>query len=152
MEPCGYSDDRLPTGVHNIGDSMNSTMMIGLMFTHVLTDWILQDRETAKNKSSNNRYLFPHLFIIHCGLLIWAKLSGLNFYDSFTFAFLNTILHGIIDKNLIKVYKYLVVKRFPEVLKGMPFEYWEDKMFYDYIAIDQLLHGICYVLIWRYLS
>lgn len=128
---------------------MSSNLMIGLMVTHVLTDWILQDRQTAKNKSSNFGYLIPHLFIIHTGLLIWAKCSGLNFYDSFTFAFLNAILHGIIDKNLIKVYKYLVVKRFPEVMKGMTFEYWEDKMFYDYIAIDQLLHGICYVLTYK---
>jgi hypothetical protein len=124
-------------------------MMIGLMLTHVLTDWILQDRETAKNKSSNYRYLIPHLFIIYSGLLIWAKLSGLNFYDSAIFAAGNAILHGVIDKHLWTAYKYLVVKRFPEVKKGMPFEYWEDNWFYNFIAIDQLLHGICYVLIFN---
>lgn len=128
---------------------MSSNMMIGLMVTHVLTDWILQDRETAKNKSNNYRYLLPHLFIIHLGLCVWGLASGLNFYDSFTFAILNAILHGVIDKHLWTGYKYIVVKRFPEVRNGMPFEYWEDSWFYNFIAIDQLLHGICYVLIFN---
>lgn len=128
---------------------MSSTMMLGLMLTHVLTDWILQDRETAKNKSSNYRYLIPHLFIIYSGLLIWGYSNGLYFRNSFVFALLNVILHGIIDKYLWTIYKYLVVKRFPEVKKGMPFEYWEDNWFYNFIAIDQLLHGICYVLIFN---
>jgi hypothetical protein len=128
---------------------MSSSMMIGLMLTHVLTDWILQDRETAKNKSSNWRYLLPHLFIIYIGLLIWGYSNGLYFRNSFVFALLNVILHGIIDKYLWTIYKYAVVKRFPEVRNGMSFEYWEDNWFYNFIAIDQLLHGICYVLIFN---
>ena len=131
---------------------MTSNMMIGLMFTHVLTDWILQDRETAKNKSSNWRYLLPHLYIIYSGLLIWGYLSDLHFYDSALFAGLNILAHGVIDKYIWTGYKYMVVQRFPEVLNGMPFQYWEDNWFYNFIAIDQLLHGICYVLIYNFVT
>jgi len=128
---------------------MSTNAMLGLMFVHVLTDWLLQDRETAKNKSSNWRYLFPHVFIIYIGLNLWGLASGLGWKDSFLFATGNAILHAAIDKHIWTGYKYLVVKRFPEVKKGMPFEYWEDQWFYNFIAIDQLLHGVCYVLIFN---
>lgn len=128
---------------------MSSKAMILLMITHVVTDFLLQDRETAKNKSSSYKYLIPHVFLIYSGLLIWGYVSGLGFTKSFEFAALNAGLHALIDKHLWTLYKYIVVKRFPEVLNGMKFEYWEDSWFYNFIALDQLLHGVCYVLIYN---
>lgn len=117
------------------------------MFLHGLFDWYLQDRETAKNKSSNFKYLSGHLVILYHGLLIWAGLFGeLGLKGSLIFALTNTILHGIIDWNLIKLYKLSVVRRFKDA--DLSFQYWEDKHWFDFIMLDQLLHGICYVVIY----
>ena|SRR6478735_6599840 len=126
---------------------MTSTMIISLMITHGIFDWLLQDRETAKNKSSKFKFLAGHLFIIYFGLLLWGLLFGkLYFHDSFLFALSNTILHGIIDWNIWKLYKYLAIKRYPDIDQNFP--YWEDSWFYNFIMLDQLLHGVCYIVIY----
>ena len=125
---------------------MSSLQIITLMFLHGLFDFLLQDRETAKKKSSNFKYLLGHLFILYHGLLIWSALFGnLGFKNSLLFALTNTILHGIIDWNLWSLYKLSVVRRFKEA--DITFQYWEDSWFYNFIMLDQLLHGICYVVL-----
>lgn len=123
---------------------MTALQMITLMLAHGIFDWLLQDRETAKRKSSSFKFLLGHLFLIYNGLLLWGGLFGsLGFYNSLTFALFNTVLHGIIDWNLWKLYKLSVVRRFKDADNS--FQYWEDSWFYNFIALDQLLHGICYI-------
>jgi hypothetical protein len=116
------------------------------MIVHSVFDWLVQDRETAKNKSYSFKYLFPHLFLIYIGLMLWGLFAAnLNHQQSFLFAVGNCILHGIIDWNIWKVYAYTVKKRFENLDL---FTYYEDRWFYNFIAIDQLLHGLCYVLLY----
>lgn len=111
---------------------------------HFIFDFLLQSRTTAKNKSSNMRYLLGHLFCIMFGIL----LAGM-FFESMTpsqvfkFALINTILHGLIDWNIWNVYKLTVIKRFPVATDK--FEFWEDSWFYAFIGLDQLLHSLCYL-------
>jgi hypothetical protein len=125
---------------------MTSTQIITLMIFHGVFDWLFQDRETAKKKSSNFKYLVAHLFILYTGILVWACVfGGLGLHDTFLFAVSNVILHGIIDWNLWKLYKLSVLKRFKEA--DGQFAYWEDSWFYNFIMVDQLLHGICYVVL-----
>lgn len=123
---------------------MTIRALILLLLTHGIFDFLLQDRETAKNKSSSFRFLFPHLFLIYIGLSLYGVFSGCyTSKQSFYFALFNTILHGLIDWNIWKVYKFSVLKRFPSAERD--FEYWEDSWFYNTIMVDQLLHGFCYL-------
>lgn len=119
-----------------------------LLVSHVIFDFLLQSRTTAKNKSSNIKYLFGHLFTIMFGIMLTGLFfKSMSQTNLFLFALSNTIVHGIIDWNIWNLYKYSVVKRFPEVADGkIKFEYWEDSWFYNFIALDQLLHGLCYLI------
>jgi hypothetical protein len=122
---------------------MSISSLVALMIVHVVSDWLLQDRETAKNKSHNFKYLFPHLFIIHIGLMIWGFFfAGFNHKQTFIFSIANCTLHGIIDWNIWKVYAITVRKRFEHLEL---FTYYDDGWFYNFIALDQLLHGLCYI-------
>ena len=126
---------------------MSVSSLVTLMIVHVVFDWLLQDRETAKNKSHNFKYLFPHLFLIYIGLMLWGLFAaGLNPKQSFVFAVANCILHGIIDWNIWKLYAYTVKKRFKHLEL---FTYYDDRWFYNFIALDQLLHGVCYIVLYN---
>jgi len=70
--------------------------MIKLFFLHFLADFILQPREMGKKKSSDFRWLFGHLaiqFLVFLPFVGW-RLSAMN-----------TLLHGIIDRNIWNLYK-----------------------------------------------
>lgn len=123
---------------------MNLKSLILLGIFHVIFDFFLQDRETATNKSSKFSYLAGHLFYILIGLLIYSRLAGYTYEQGCIFALFNTVLHGIIDWNIWNVYKYSVLKRFPAA--GLDYKYYEDSWFYNTIAVDQLLHGLCYLV------
>ncbi len=102
---------------------------------HFIADFLLQSREVATNKSSNINYL-----LTHCGILGVVFILGLYSFIGFNaiiLACLNTIIHGAIDWNIWKVYKYF---RRKEDIKT--FKYWEDSLFYATIGFDQLLHSL----------
>lgn len=115
---------------------------------HFIFDGLLQTRETARNKSTSIRVLFSHMTYIILGILLAGVFfTGLTPEQTFNFALINTILHGIIDWNIWNLYKYSVLKRFPECASGkIKFEYWEDSWFYHFILGDQLLHNLCYII------
>lgn len=123
---------------------MDYKSLVLLTIVHIIFDFVLQSRTIATNKSSSLRYLAPHLFILSIGLTIYASLSG-RYTDSqgISFVYLNIILHGIIDWNIWRLYKFIVLKRFKNVDKD--FKYYEDGLFYDFIAFDQGLHAFCYL-------
>lgn len=118
-----------------------------LFIFHFIFDGLLQSRTVARNKSSDMKYLLGHLMYIMFGILLAGTFfTELNKSQVFLFALLNTILHGIIDWNIWNVYKYSVLKRFPDAAEGkIKFEYWEDSWFYHFIMGDQLLHNLCYL-------
>ncbi len=121
---------------------------LAILFTfHFVFDGLLQTRDMAKRKSSEMRVLFSHMVYIVLGILTAGLFfTGLNPEQVFIFALINTALHGIIDWNLWNVYKYSVLKRFPEVATGkVKFEHWEDSWFFHFIMGDQLLHMLCYL-------
>lgn len=122
---------------------MSHGSLVLLIIIHVIFDFLLQSRDTATNKSSNFKYLVGHLAVIYFGLLIYSLLVGYNVSQGVSFALGNTILHGIIDWNIWRLYKLSVIKRFPTA--DAKFEYYNDSMFYNFIALDQALHGLCYI-------
>jgi len=124
---------------------MDYGTLILLIVTHILFDFVLQSRDVATNKSSNIKYLIPHLVILGFGLMIFTKLSGrYSPNQAILFVCWNVILHGVIDWNIWRVYKRLVLWR----TKGQAdydYKFYEDGMFYDFIAYDQGLHALCYL-------
>lgn len=118
-----------------------------LFLFHFIFDGLLQTRDMAVRKSSDMKVLFSHMSYIIIGILLAGLFfTGLNPQQVFIFALINTALHGIIDWNIWNVYKYSVLKRFPEVAAGkIKFEHWEDSWFFHFILGDQLLHNLCYI-------
>lgn len=135
---------------------MDYWSLVLLIVIHVLFDFVFQSREVAKNKSSKLSYLIPHLFILFIGLSIYAKLSGrYTPIQGQVFVIWNIVFHGIIDWNIWRLYKlytgYQIKKgRRTNLLQGADqngeqYRYWDDSTFYNFIAIDQALHGLCYI-------
>lgn len=125
--------------------------VIVLFFLHFIADFILQSREMGKNKSSHFPTLVKHCFIQLAVFLIGgaAWLSYLNpgapFYIILIvagkFALVNAIIHGVIDWNIWKGYKYFATKRAAKLAVPESYAYWEDHWFYTTIGLDQFLHA-----------
>lgn len=124
---------------------MDYGTLVLLIVVHIVFDFVLQTRDIAKNKSSNIKYLIPHLVMLGFGLMIFTKLSGrYSPNQAMLFVSWNVILHGIIDWHIWRFYKWTVIKR----TKGQAdynYKFYEDGVFYDFIAYDQGLHALCYL-------
>lgn len=124
---------------------MDYSSLVLLIAIHIIFDFLLQTRDIATNKSSNIKYLIPHLVILFMGLMIYTKLSGrYSPNQAMLFVCWNIFLHGVIDWNIWRLYKWTVYKR-TKGEAGYDYKYWEDGMFYDFIAYDQGLHALCYL-------
>lgn len=124
---------------------MDYSSLVLLIVIHIIFDFLLQTRDIATNKSSNIKYLIPHLVILFMGLMIYTKLSGrYSPNQAMLFVCWNIFLHGVIDWNIWRLYKWTVYKR-TKGEAGYDYKYWEDGMFYDFIAYDQGLHALCYL-------
>lgn len=110
---------------------MNFYVLIAL---HFVADFLLQSREMGRKKSTDWRWLGLHL-----GIQFMVFLP----YAGFQFAAMNALLHGIIDRNVWKLYKLSVLMRVSkdmrEGLEGS-WRYWDDHVFYSTIGFDQMLH------------
>lgn len=76
--------------------------------------------------------------------------------NAILFATANAVIHGIIDWNIWRGYKYTVkiwMQNNPDhqatkhYLKTGEFKFWEDHVFFTTIGLDQLLHGLTLVLL-----
>jgi len=98
--------------------------MLGLVFVHFVSDFILQRRVVAINKSTKLWAWSEHVAIIFICFLPWGLV----------FSFYNALIHGIIDALIWRFY------RWRNCHKGEGFKYWEDGDFYTLIGFDQFLH------------
>ena len=153
--------------------------LVWLMVLHFIADFILQSREMGKKKSSEPKWLLKHLGIqlgvMFIGLAIPlffntmdtitaacpgcytdAQVLGTSsivaLIVAFRIAFLNALIHGLIDWNIWKLYKISAYLRIKKEAKegnfglawiaesGKNWQYWEDHWFYTTIGFDQLLH------------
>src|ERR1700686_3859155 len=133
-------------------------MMAWLLVLHFIADGLLQSREMARKKSVEFVWLFKHLlvqfWVFFVCLALFPQYHGHSF-NVFCFALANALIHGVIDWNIWRFYKYSVLFRLgidhmnqnhPDVagLKNS-WQYWEDDFFYKTIMLDQLLHGLTLV-------
>ena len=164
------------------------TMLIAPLILHFIADFLLQSREMGKKKSSEFKWLYRHLRIQFGVMLVgmypvilFQLVNKVSAGDlllqypvftlmttagvvSFIFAILNTIVHGIIDWNIWKLYKLSAYARIKKEAKegnfglawitesGKNWQYWEDHWFYATIGFDQLLHTVTIVLLAYWLS
>ncbi len=151
------------------------TLLIALL-AHFVADFILQDRNTAKNKSEKLDVLISHVLtnMAVMGLsLVWF----VGFEKAMIFSFLNGVYHGIIDWNIWRFYKKRVMRQIKEEAQIMArkrhltlvgknreqvyadkvallmearsnFKFWEDHWFYVTIGADQFLHTATIVVLW----
>jgi hypothetical protein len=141
-----------------------------LFVSHFVADFIFQSRKMGKEKSEKYEVLLHHLAIIAVGS-VPAALYCFNYIDqSFgKYVFFNTLIHGIIDWNIWKLYKYKAYKdilasvRSYETSEGLigeksvesgieNYKFWDDHWFYVTIGFDQLLHGLTIIILYGVLS
>lgn len=122
---------------------MYFSLIISLIIIHFFSDWIMQPRRMAVQKSENPKMLFIHGFIIWYFLVVvffmyWLK--GMKFdWSILILVSLNyAILHMVQDWFIWRIYKYFRKN------KGVQFQ--NDYWFYTTIAIDQSIHLI--LLFW----
>lgn len=123
-------------------------MIIYLIVLHFIADFLLQSREMGKKKSTDIVWLVKHLIIQGFTFSVGLTLLGYYNMSACNFVLYNTIIHGFIDWNIWKAYKYSAAYRMKknpnhELLmpsKDNPWKYWEDHWFYSTIGFDQLLH------------
>ena len=115
-----------------------------MVLQHFILDWLLQSREMATTKSSSFKMLYEHCLIVFWGFFLFLMFKyGCGYKGqaiSMAGAFIYTLIHGVQDWNLWKHYKSIHKDK-------KDFKYWEDKGFYNWIAIDQGLHFITMILV-----
>lgn len=117
---------------------INTSYLLTLVTVHFVGDWWCQSREMAHKKSVNMKVLFKHLCIV-TGVLAIPVLAVVP--CRWYLLIVNAIIHGLIDWNIWKDYKYDITCKFPcDIVAQNAYEYWKDKRFYDIIAVDQFLH------------
>jgi len=131
-----------------------------LVFLHFVADFVLQDRETAKTKSTQFGSLFLHLCVQFC-IFASGLLLVVDPFTTMKFAFYNTIIHGIIDWNIWKGYKALAHYRImasmdnnlpPDRMREqytyrvINWAWYDDYWFWTTVGFDQMLHML--TLVW----
>jgi len=118
-------------------------LMVVFLISEYIGDFILQSREIATTKSSNLDSLQQHSMVV--GTIVSIAMAGAFSYvwDSpagilggIFFGMFYGVIHGFQDACIWKVYKYIRREA------GDKFEYWNDKLFYDFIGLDRMLHII----------
>ena len=131
----------------------------------------------GKQKSEKFEVLLEHVMINLCitGLFL---VPFVGFEKAAIFSFLNGLFHGIIDWNIWKFYKASALRRIKEEAQVLAkkrhltlvgkskeqvymdkvgilmearsnFKFWEDHWFYVTIGLDQFLHTVTIVILWK---
>jgi len=111
------------------------TTIILILLVHFISDWLLQSRSMAENKSSNMKVLLKHGCIISLPLLSLCMFLHFSILSIILISSIYFILHILQDKFIWGFYKIWYIKR---NLK----EYWKDYWWFSTIAIDQFIHLI----------
>ena len=117
-----------------------------LFIAEYIGDFLLQSRKMALNKSKDGSYLREHLVRISLILSLAAVILKLSSFGAASIAIIcliipNAICHGIQDWYIWNGYKKIVAKKEKDIERFVKERlYAEDKLFYDFIGLDRLLH------------
>jgi hypothetical protein len=117
-------------------DTINVWVVLGLLVTHYISDFLLQDDWMATQKSEDVQILCLHAFIysgLFCTLAacVWRVLI-----PGFLYGGLNGLLHLAVDYHTSRWNKRL-------------WQAGERHWFFCMIGLDQLLHIIMLLLTWQ---
>lgn len=105
-------------------------VLILVMFVHFVSDYVLQTRWMATNKSTSNIALLIHIIVYMIPLIL---LFG------FTYAVINGMLHYVVDYFTSRGTSYYWKKQ-------------ETHKFFIVIGFDQFLHFVCLVLTYNFID
>jgi hypothetical protein len=143
-------------------------LLIYVMFLHFVADFLLQSREMGQKKSVEFKWLAKHLSIQYL-VMYFGLVLFIGPVAACKLSLLNTLVHGLIDWNIWKLYKlsaHFRIMREIETLeiddehdairkeaynnKVNNWKYWDDHLFYTTIGFDQFLHMTTLaVLLWK---
>ena len=141
--------------------------LIILFVVHFLSDFVLQTRSMGKKKSEDVSILTLHFLVI----LIAFFFAGIFIFREWVVPGEQALIlagaiagiHSLQDWFIWRGYKNIVKIRLMNKFSGghtstryvrdrlNDWEYWEDKLFYDTIGLDQLLHYVTITLIYTWL-
>jgi len=131
-------------------DTTSCQILITILFLEWIGDFLLQSREMGKTKSEKPSVLIQHLVLLSIPLAVAGWVWGLDPIKWMWFLWLNAAIHGFIDWNIWKGYKYSVLSRLgligmdldhPPIKKQIEeYRYYEDSWFYSTIGLDRFLH------------
>ncbi len=126
---------------------------------HFVADFLLQSREMGKTKSTKFNVLLQHI-----GIQWLVMVFSLSFCVKINLACelgtLNAVVHGIIDWNIWRLYKWSAYYRIKKgidkhlqlsyegpIKQEQQWIYYEDHWFYATIGLDQLLHSLTLIVL-----
>jgi len=146
-------------------------ILILILIAEYVGDFLLQDRDVAARKSKEFSALFTHAVYLFISLSVVSLFVGSSMI---LFAIVYTAIHAFQDHFIWRIYYRIIRNRFSrEVeaakIKGNKYtdnyvknqvnvmianftadnKYAEDKVFYDIIGLDRLLHVTTIVILWR---
>ena len=123
---------------------MNLVVVLVILFSHWVADFVMQTDEQAKNKSSSNMWLLKHVI----SYFLWMLIVAGNLFRGFELTLpnnqfiewllMNTILHFVVDYITSRVSKKL-------------YEKGDVHNFFVVIGFDQFLHVSCLLVTFQYL-
>lgn len=105
-----------------------------IIITHFVSDWILQPQSVARQKASSWAWMLKHIWIIFVATSMLFILGE----GSIGLAMLYTVLHGIQDRYIWRIYEWARGPYTPEYLSHNKFA--EDYWWYFIVAVDQIIH------------
>lgn len=113
-----------------------------LFFCHFLADFPFQSNEMAINKSKSVKVLLHHV-LIHFVVFTALCMPFFGWKAGLVLAGVNCFFHAIIDWNIWRGYKRLVVKKWPELSQDDLMKHGQARhWFFVTIGADQFLHAV----------
>jgi len=111
-----------------------------IIICHFLSDWVLQPRSIAKNKSVSIEAMLKHIAIIYVTFSILGFFYGVH-HGLIVF---NAAMHAVCDLNIWTAFREIRGPFTEEYIEKNL--YADDYWFYFCIAVDQTIH-LC-ILFW----
>jgi hypothetical protein len=133
---------------------MNTYILIYLLLTHFVADFLFQNRNMGRKKGKNIYWLTTHISIYTIvTILCWVVFFNLfekSFYDLLILGLLIFSTHFITDFITSKISGYCYLKMLETKNNNHESSKWEWR-FWSTIGFDQFIHAITLILIYDYL-
>lgn len=121
---------------------MDLLAIIIILISHYISDYILQPRIMATKKSKNIYWLISHIIVYTCFLFLFIYvglfiLTPISPFPFLLFVLFNGLLHFITD--------FITSKLSAKFYKNK-----KEKMFYNILGLDQLIHILTLFITFNY--